>query len=87
MFSRIRGEGQQQLKNGELLNEAEQANYDIFITTDQNLRYQQALSNRKISIIVLSTTSWPKIKLQTSLVTEAIGRAKDNSFEEVAFNT
>ena len=78
--------GWQQLKNGELLNEAEQGNYDIFITTDQNLKYQQALSNRKISIIVLSTTSWPKIRLQISLVIGAIDRVKGNSFEEVSFS-
>ena len=77
--------GWQQLKNGELLNEAEQSNYDIFITTDQNLKYQQALSDRKISIIVLSTTSWPKIRLQTPLIIAAVDRAKSNSFEEVSF--
>ncbi|MBX3720198.1 MAG: hypothetical protein KF713_00015 [Turneriella sp.] len=79
--------GWQELKNGELLNEAEQSNYDIFITTDQNLKYQQALANRKISIIVLNTTSWPKIRTQISLVIAAIDRAKSNSFEEVLFNT
>ena len=78
--------GWQQLKNGDLLNKAEEANFDIFITTDQNLKYQQTLSNRKISIIVLSTTSWPKIKIQTSLVIAAIDRAKTNSFEELPFN-
>jgi predicted nuclease of predicted toxin-antitoxin system len=79
--------GWQRLKNGELLKKAKEANYDIFITTDQNLKYQQVLEIRKISIIVLSTTSWPKIKLRTSLVSGAIDRAKANSFEEVSFNT
>lgn len=81
------GRGWHQLRNGELLNKIEQANFDIFITTDQNLRYQQALSDRRFSIIVLNTTSWPKIRLQTPLVIEAINRAKVNSFEEVSFKT
>lgn len=49
-------------KNGELLDIAEKNGYELFITTDQNLRYQQNLQNRKIAIIVLLSTSWPKIK-------------------------
>jgi len=79
--------GWQQLKNGDLLNQAEQSGYDIFITTDQNLKYQQPLSSRKISILVLGTTSWPKIKLLTSQVTDAIKRTKPNSFEEIKFDS
>lgn len=79
--------GWQRLKNGELLTEAERAGYNIFITTDQNLKYQQSLANRKISIIVLNTTSWPRIRTQTSLVVDAVNRAKENSFDEISFST
>ena len=75
--------GWHQLKNGDLLNHVEQSHYDIFITTDQNLKYQQSLAHRKVSIIVLSTTSWPKIKLETRLIIEAVNRANSNSFEEI----
>jgi len=75
----------QQLQNGELLNRAEFSGYDLFITTDQNLKYQQVLANRKISILVLSTTSWPKIRRQTIKVVEAVDRATMNSFEEIIF--
>ena len=50
------------LENGELLTEAEDKGFDILLTTDKNLKYQQNLSNRSIGIIVLSTTSWPRIK-------------------------
>jgi hypothetical protein len=45
------------LKNGVLLAKAEQAGYDLFITTDQNLRYQQNLTERHVAILVLKTTS------------------------------
>ncbi len=44
--------------NGELLAKAE-AQFDLFITTDQQLRYQQNLTGRKISILVLPSASWP----------------------------
>lgn len=77
--------GWQMLSNGDLLSQAEQAGYEIFLTTDQNLKYQQTLVNRKIAVIVLLTTSWPKIRLQTEKVREAVLRAKENSFEEILF--
>ena len=45
------------LKNGELLRRAESAGFDVLVTTDHTLRYQQNLSERTIALIVLSTTS------------------------------
>jgi hypothetical protein len=48
------------LKNGELLKIAEEAGYDVFVTTDTNLKYQQNLSNRRLAIVVLLSTSWPR---------------------------
>lgn len=47
------------LENGELLSASENVEFDIFVTTDRNLQYQQKLSDRTISIVVFSTTSWP----------------------------
>jgi len=52
--------GWDRLGNGDLLNAAE-VSFDAFITTDQNLRYQQNLSGRQLAVLVLPTTSWPKI--------------------------
>lgn len=49
------------LDNGALLDAAEAA-FDAFITTDQNLRYQQRLTGRRLAILVLPTMSWPKIR-------------------------
>ncbi|MEZ6143893.1 MAG: hypothetical protein R3B91_00375 [Planctomycetaceae bacterium] len=50
-------------KNGDLLKNAEDAGYDVLITTaDQNLKYQQNLTDRTIAIIVLKSTSWPLIQ-------------------------
>ena len=41
------------LSNGELLSVAEEARFEIFLTTDKNIRYQQNLAERKIAIVVL----------------------------------
>ncbi len=60
-----------QLKNGELLSKAEVAGYDVFVTTDQNLKYQQKLPGRLLAIAVLMTTSWPRIDKHSA---EVVGR-------------
>ena len=71
------------LKNGELLSAAESNGFEVFITTDTNLRYQQNLIQRKIGIVVLSTTSWPRIKPSTSEIIAAVNQSASNSFIEV----
>ena len=52
--------GWSNLENGDLLRAAE-GRFDVFITTDQNLRYQQNLTARQLAILVLPTTNWPEI--------------------------
>lgn len=44
------------LKNGELLAAAENSGFEVLVTTDTNLQYQQNLTQRKIALVVLSTT-------------------------------
>jgi hypothetical protein len=63
------------LTNGELLDRAEQAGFEILVTTDSNLRYQQNFSDRRIGIVVLSTTSWPRIRRAVDTVIQAVDRA------------
>jgi len=50
-------EGWSNLSNGDLLKSAEDKGYQILVTTDRNLRYQQNLSDRQIAIVVLLSTS------------------------------
>ena len=73
------------LKNGDLLTQAEAEGFDAIVTTDQNLRYQQNLSERGISVIVLLTTSWPRIRGNAALVGRAIDNIHPGSYEEVSF--
>jgi hypothetical protein len=72
------------LKNGELLQKAEGEGFEVLITTDQNLRYQQNLQERKIAIIVLMTTSWPKIQKNIVAVLESIHAVNVGDYLEVA---
>lgn len=71
------------LKNGELLLAAEQAGFAVFVTTDTNLKYQQNLATRRVSIVVLSTTSWPRIKANVEPVVLAVNSAVPASYTEV----
>ncbi len=47
------------LTNGDLLDEAERNNYEVFLTADQSIRYQQNLTERRIALLVLMDNSWP----------------------------
>jgi hypothetical protein len=73
----------QALQNGDLLTAAEQAGFDLVITTDQNLRYQQNLSARSLAIIVLSTTDWRRIKTHARLVGAAVDALSASAYVEV----
>lgn len=73
--------GWSKLKNGELLAVAED-NFDLFITTDQHIRYQQSLRGRKLAILVLLTTSWPRIKSHTPEIRKAIDAMKSGDYQE-----
>ena len=77
--------GWSNLKNGDLLAHAEADEFDALITTDQNLPFQQNLTGRKISVVVLLTTSWPRIKNHITLVVQAIDNLQPGSYEEISF--
>ena len=77
--------GWSNLKNGDLLILAEAEGFDVLVTTDQNLRYQQNLSGRRIGVIVLLTTNWPRIKKDAALVVQAIENLHLGSYEEIDF--
>ena len=67
------------LKNGELLRLAE-AEFDIFVTSDQNLRYQQNLSGRRIAILELSTNDWHAIQADVERIKIALNGINSGDF-------
>ena len=71
------------LTNGELLAQAEAAGFKVLVTTDQNLRYQQNLKGREIAIVVLSSTSWPRILRVASAVSAAVDSVVPGGYHEV----
>ncbi len=71
------------LSNGELLTVAEQDGFEVFVTTDRNLRDQQNLTRGNLVIIVLSSTSWPRIQEAVVAVRQAIDTALPGSCREV----
>ncbi len=76
-------QGWSQLRNGELLSNAEQAGYQVLVTTDQNLKYQQSLKSRTIAIVVLCSTSWPRIQLKISEIQNAIDSMTTSTYVEI----
>ena len=67
-----------ELSNGLLLNEANAA-FDILITTDQGLRFQQNLAELRLAVIVLPTTDWSIIRNHHQTVIAAIANARPGS--------
>ena len=72
------------LSNGDLLAAAEQEGFEVFVTTDKNLGDQQTFGGMRIAIVVLSSTSWPRIQKAVTAVKQAIDAALPGSFKEVA---
>jgi hypothetical protein len=74
-----------ELDNGVLLKAAE-AHFDALITTDRNLRYQQNLAGRRLAILILPTTSWPKIRDHEAQVVAAVNALRAGDVVELNFS-
>jgi hypothetical protein len=71
------------LKNGALISQAEAAGFDVLVTTDSSWKYQQNLSKRRLAVVVLLSTSWPKIQVKASAVVNAVDDSTPGSYIEV----
>jgi len=71
------------LKNGELLDAAEKQGFEVLVTTDSKLKYQQNLKFRRITIVVLSTPSWPRIQRAVAEVAAAVDAASEGRYTDV----
>ncbi|MGC2660081.1 MAG: hypothetical protein WA324_19145, partial [Bryobacteraceae bacterium] len=71
------------LQNGDLLNAAEAAGFEVFLTTDKNIRHQQNLTGRKIAIVLIRKQQWPDLKPHVQLVVAAVNAATPGSYVEV----
>jgi hypothetical protein len=80
---KARDRGWDRLANGDLLAEAERAGFDVFLTADKNIHYQQNLVDRRIAVVVLSTPQWPLVRLHAADVAAAVNAATPGSYAEV----
>ena len=71
------------ITNGDLLQRAE-GEFDLFITSDQNLRYQQNLTGRRIAILELSTNDIERIRAASSLIETAIDQIQPDELRQLA---
>lgn len=78
--------GWRELTNGDLLSAAETDGFDVLLTADTNLRYQQNLTTRRIALVVLSTNAWPVIRDNPIFMVEAVDLATVGSYLEVKFD-
>ena len=78
-----RTRGWDRLSNGDLLTEAERAGFEVLLTADKNMRYQQNLLGRRIALVVLSTPRWPVLRLHVERVAAAVNAATPGSYTEV----
>ena len=78
-----RARGWAELGNGELLNVAEAEGFEVLVTTDKNLRYQQNLAARTIALVVLGRGRWSLLRRHVGQIMAAIDAATPGSFAEV----
>jgi predicted nuclease of predicted toxin-antitoxin system len=82
-ITEARARGWEELENGELLTQAEAEGFEVLVTTDKNLSYQQNLTGRKIAIVVLGQGRWTLIRPYVAQVVAAVNSATPGSFAEV----
>jgi hypothetical protein len=75
--------GWHQLANGELIQQAEDSGYQVLVSTDKNIRYQQNLSSRKIALVILGNSRWPVVRLHLDKIVAAVNACTPGSYTEV----
>ena len=81
--TKAKDRGWDRLGNGDLLTAAEDAGFDVLVTADKNMRFQQNLEGRRIALVVLSTPQWPVVKLHVDKIVAAVTAATLGSYLEV----
>ena len=75
--------GWDRLANGELLAAAERAGFDVLLTADKNVRYQQNFTGRKIALIVLGNAQRPVLRRYVERVVAVVDSAAPGGYAEV----
>ncbi len=71
------------LKNGDLLTVAEEAGFEVLVTSDRSIRYQQNLEGRKIALVVLTQGRWELVRRRLAEIAAAVNAATPGSYTEL----
>lgn len=74
------------LANGELLAQAEAHGFNVLVTADRNLRFQQNLAGRRVAIVELPTNRWKTVREHGERIARVVGQAMPGSYTEVGFD-
>jgi hypothetical protein len=77
--------GWDKLKSGDLLKAAEEAGFEVLVTPDKNIRYQQNLKNYTIAVVVVGNPQWPALRHHVDRIVAAVNATKPGSYCEVRF--
>ena len=78
-------QGWSSLSNGHLLSAAEQAGFDVLLTTDTNIRFQQNLAGRRIAVVAISPNRWTLMRTRLSEIATAVEAVKPGEIRLVQF--
>ena len=78
-----RERGWAELSNGELLNEAEREGYQVLITADQKMTYQQNIARRTFGVVVLMSNNWPQVREKVAAIQSALEGIDPGELREV----
>jgi len=70
----------EQLENWELLQAAEAAAFDVLLTSDQNIQYQQNLTGRRLALVVLGSNIWPVVRGHEPAIAIAVDGATQGTY-------
>ena len=76
--------GWSELINGDLLDNAEKEGYEILITADQSMSYQQNISRKHIAVVVLLSNRWPDVRTRIDEIRTALEEVQQGEVREVA---
>ena len=75
--------GWAELRNGNLLDSAEREGYEIVITADQSMRYQQNIARRQVGVVVLLSNRWPEVQMRIEEIHAALEGIQPGEFREL----
>ena len=72
--------GWARLRNGDLIKSAESSGFDLVITADQNIVYQQNLEGRRIALLVLGSNIWPIVRTHAAQIASEVNASKSGTY-------